>query len=85
MKKVNLTVIQKARPMDADLHLAYGESISREALSLIRGDLEPHKQQCKRKRKHVMQYAYLQGMDIAAAITILYSPVLTNCVILPNL
>ncbi|MFG6425586.1 MAG: hypothetical protein K1W14_04235 [Muribaculaceae bacterium] len=39
MKKVNLTVIQKARPMDADLHLAYEESISREALRLIRGGL----------------------------------------------
>lgn len=37
MKKVNLTVIQKARPIDADLHIAYGESISKEALSMIRG------------------------------------------------
>ncbi len=31
-----------------------------------------------------MQYVYLQVMDIAAAITILYSLVLTNCVILLN-
>lgn len=39
MKKVNPTVIQQARSMDVDLHLAYGESISKEVLSLIRGGL----------------------------------------------
>ena len=39
MKKVNPTVIQQARSMDVDLHLAYGDSISKEVLSLIRGGL----------------------------------------------
>ena len=37
MKKVNFTVIQKSRALDSDLQTAFGESISREVLDMIRG------------------------------------------------